>query len=314
MLKANTETNIYTLYFVNRFQAVAQQPGSVQLKQAYVGTLSGTGLVTQPLHLVSLTAAPNAYNGNLYNPVGMHILQYSDPGTSGVVAFGKFGNWQMSNTAGVSGTNQSIPGSIDTLKAVSIKMALHGTTTRPTRYLIQMVQLKKPYLHPEYIEAQQGSFNEVADVRGFYDELTRPYTYSPAGFFDSKHRKDIKVLKSWSQIIQPRIATDQMETTNAQSGTSGAFPHTQLLNIYHKFNRTQRYDWADGAVTAEPQGNLDPSIPVNAGANRNDTTWNARIYLMIRAMNPIPTVGDGFDVTSQTSFDIAIRTYHQNLG
>lgn len=317
VLNSNKQRNIYFAEYLNRFMTNSSYPGYQQIKTAFAGSSATGAMSSLPLHLYSLSAAPQITNGSISKPTCGHVLQLSDAASTGYVKFLNLANnWDLQNVSGSSTGVQSFPGQIDNLKSVSIKLALFGSQTRATKYCIQLVQLRKPYLHPEFVNYQTNT-SEQAAARVFYDQLTKDYSFSPVSFINSPSQKDIKVLKTWTKIIQPRLTTEQQDVIGeltAGGSTLGAMPHCELLNIYHIFNRTQRYNWSDNQTTAEPTGTSDTPPAQQLGDNRNDVTWNARVYLMVRALAPIIQYSDGFDSGACPSYDISIRTYHENLG
>ncbi|RYX87099.1 hypothetical protein EON73_02060 [bacterium] len=317
ILKANTEQNIYASAFCNRYMANPNNPGSLWIKSSFSGTTQ-QGVMTLPLNLHNLSATPNFNGSAVTYPPSFYYLRTTDPtSATAVPVFGTQGQFTIVNSSASTLTQNSFPGQTDMFNAVSIKMCLYGTLSRPMKYLIQLVQLKKPYLHPDFINLNTNIGPEMSKAQAFYSELVRPYAYNPCTFQDPKQQRDLKVLKSWVHYIQPRNSSESAQgvaesTTNVES--SGAMPHSKLFNIYHKFNRIQRYDWDDSASTALPTTNSQDTQLQIAGANKMDVNYPARIYLMVRALSPVPSYSDASVPDIHPSYDCVIRTYHTNLG
>lgn len=322
-LSANTQSNVYWVQNVNRYMTPATAtacPGASQVGTQWSGTSIGAGAAILPLHLWSLSCAPQfVTGGTVTKPTGCWVLNRLS--ASGALNFSSYFNYDCSNTAGTQGSsgtyNQlSFPGQTDELKSVAIKMVLYGTTTRPVKYRIDLVQLMEPYLHPDYIQASTTTAPETAATTLFYDELTREYTYSPATFADGNATKGkIKYLKTYTHIIQPKLSSEAATQEN-YSGTAEvttSIPHSHLFNMYHQLNRSQRYNWDDNVATAEPTLNTGDSTSPQQGINKTDVTYRARVYLMVRALAPSPTINATWEPTVTPSYDISIRTYHNNL-
>ena len=319
-IKSNEQQNINYYEACNRYMANPTYPGAQLINYVFYGS-NQSGQNGQPLHLYSLSATPQIVGGTITNPAALNVLRRSDISTSSYVNFGTFGNYQIQNTSGPSNFAQSFAGQQDILKSVSINMVLYGSVTRPIKYLIQMVQFRKPYLHPDYINAIVANSGtpinqpEISKATAFYDELTKQYVYSPISFSDNTQYKDMKVMKSWVHVIQPALSTERVQVESETSGAvNQAMPHSKIVKIFYKLNRRQRYNWDDSIQPGLSTSNTTDTVPVIAGANKLDTTYNARVYLMVRALSPICTYNGSYDSAAQASYDIAIREYHCNLG
>ena len=101
-------------------------------------------------------------------------------------------------------------------------------------------------------------------------------------------------------------------------------PNSHSFNIFHKFNRKQRYNWSDQATQTEPIG--DTAVPQSGtgqtqgdytlkmyGDNKTDVTYRARVYLMIRALATEPSLVGKFNSNISPSYDISLRGYHTHF-
>jgi hypothetical protein len=207
-----------------------------------------------------------------------------------------------------------------------MKFCLYGTLSRPTKFLFQIVQLRKPYLHPDFInQLGSGATNPASAVEmqraaAFWEEMSKPFSYSPLSFVDNTLTKDLKVIKSFEHIIQPRTNFEQAVGTSETTGNvvnTSAMPHSKIFTMYHKFNRQANYNWNDSiqaAMQSQAVNSVEISPPQIFGQNQTDVTWNARMYLMVRALSPIFTYSGAFDSTVSPSYDVCMRLYHENQG
>lgn len=317
VLDANTQSNVYYFSYVNRFMTPANAsavPGYINCGSQWSGTSVGSGTFCMPLVLVSLSNAPNVNQGSVGKPSAFYVANRTS--ATGNIGFSYYGQWDVHNVAGTSAGVQSFPGQVDLLRAINAKMVLYGTLTRPTKFRIDVVQIMEPYLHPDYIISNTTNTEQQA-ATAFYDELTREYTYSPATFSNQNATKrKIKYLKSWTHLIQPRNTSEAAVQEN-YSGTTEVttnLPHSHVFNIYERFGRRQKYNWDDNITTSEPTGNANDNIAIDAGVNRLDVTYRARIYLMVRALAPSPNINGTWEPTITPSFDLSCRSYHTNLG
>lgn len=328
VLRANTQRNVYAFQQVTRYMANPANPGAYGIASSFNGT-AASGSYKLPVHLYSLHSVPNVINGAVTNPPAFYALQKSDTTATSYPSFLPISNIQAQNVSGTSTAFNSFPEQSDILKAVSMKFCLYGTLSRPTRFLFQIVQLRKPYLHPDYInQLGSGATNPASAVEmqraaAFWEEMSKPFSYSPLSFVDNTLTKDLKVIKSFEHIIQPRTTFENPVGTGENTSNvvvTNAMPHSKIFTMYHKFNRQANYNWNDQVQTALP----DPSNPAVVegipqmtqilGQNQTDVTWNARMYLMIRALSPIFTYQGKFDSTVQPSYDVSMRLYHENQG
>lgn len=320
MLKVNIRRNVYYIEAINRY---AVSYGQSLLDQKWSGATVGSGSVTLPLHLFSLSAAPNQINGNSLYPTGQYVLQRTS--ASGQMTFAGYGQWNQL-TADTS-TVESLPGTNDVLKGVKVKMVLYGALTRPTMWRIDLVQIIKPSDHPDWLLANGNAYNtggtpgnneaanQVNAATAFYEELVRPYAFSPATFSNGDATKGrIKYLKSWYHTIQPRLTTEMADVTaSGMTDTVTSVPHTHVFDIWHQFNRQQRYDWERTVAKAENTGSTGEAPSIEVGDVRTDVAPPARVYLMVRAYNQVAGVNSTFDVGCHTSYDYSMRTYHEAL-
>lgn len=326
VLNTNKQRNVYFVENVSRYMAPASAtlpPGNVFAGTLWTGNSIGVGTMTAPLHLWSLSAAPNVTNGvaSASPPNALSILTRN--GVSADYTFAQYSPYGISNVAGAKTGVQSFPGQTDMLKAVSIKTVLYGCLSRPTKFRLDLVQILDESLHPDYIlqtalKTTAGLGEKQLPAINTFNELSREFTYSPATFQDGGALKGkIRYIKSWTHLIQPKLTTEPAAVDNingAQAETTISIPHSHIFNIYHQFNRRQNYAWDDSVASSEPLGDATDSPAVQTGINYQDVTYRARIYLMVRALAPSPCLNGVWEVTRTPSYDCSIRTYHENLG
>lgn len=329
-INANMQHNVYGVSRINRFMSnqgsnsngSQYPPGFNMLGQRYDSTTLGSGQLWLPLVLWNISATPNLVSATPTSPRicsqlirtanNLNMSFYQDPGASSIPL----------NTGGNVSNSLCYPNQIDFLKAFSAKLVLYGCIGRPVIWKIDIVQILQDNFHPDYLLNQNTGNsstlpgNDPGNCVEFYDELTKSMSYSPASFHNGNATKGkIKFLKSWTHIIQPRLTTESL-TTITSSGTVGAtqiIPHSHVFNLYHRLGRTQRYNWSDNVTTTEPTTDTAAdNPPQNLGLNRTDVTYKARVYLMLRALAPEPSLNEWRSDTTP-SYDISFRTYHQNF-
>ena len=295
--------------------------GNAFLHQAISGTSVGSGSVNLPLHLFSISNVPNVVNSQFTQPPGLYYLTRTS--AAGQMNFGSTNTWNQ-----LTAPSTQLPSNNDVLKGVKIKMVLYGCLTRPTQYRIDLVQIMKPHMHPDWLIANGTMYsttgtagnneqaNNINAASAFYEELVRPYAFSPATFSNGDALKgNIKYLKSWYHTIQPRLTTEMADVSASNTmDTTVALPHSHVFDVWHSFNRSQKYDWERTVAKAENTGNAGDAPSIEIGGIRTDVCPQARIYLMVRAYNHIPGVNGQFDINCHTSYDYGLRTYHEALG
>lgn len=97
---------------------------------------------------------------------------------------------------------------------ISIRMNLFGATNRATRWLIEVVQLKDDELDPFTNDGETSDKHQA-----FWGSYVKQFTQNPIMHTTNPYRKDVKVMKSMSYIIQPNPtydgdSTGQIKTLN----------------------------------------------------------------------------------------------------
>jgi len=347
VLGANTQHNVYGISICNRFQAyqglnnAAGQDGSVKINGAlalgtqWTGNYVGDGQCVLPLVLWNLSAAPNIFSAGNQLSSGINYPNLAAVLTrtsaNGPYTFGMSAPSQIYRGGGP--YQGAVPNSTDMLDAFAAKILMYGTTSRAVQFRFDLVQFTRDYLHPEFLINQgggasvpgTGNTGTLPDIdnrssQEFFSELTRAYTYNPATFHNGNALKGkMKILKSWTHLIQPKQTTDTPTTTETTAGNvttkgTAVIPHTQSFNIYHKLNRTQRYNWIDNSTNSEPVTDAVADAPTSQiGVNKNDVAYKARVYLMVRALATEPTIKGIWSSDLTPSYDISLKTYHSNF-
>lgn len=322
IVSANTNRNVYAVQWINRMgvpDVAGRPPGRLFLGTSWTGAAVGQGFGSLPLMLMSLTACPNINGTTVSNIAPLNILVRNT--ASGPMTWNNLGSaytpFDVASNATQAG---AYPGQSDVLKSVAIKFVLHGCLTRATKFRIDLVQLTEPYLHPEYInrggvqDTTSLPVNESASFINFYSELAREYTFSSAEFSNGNATKGkIKYLKSWTHYFQPKLTNEPASLVDDPSSSSQNMPHSHIFNVFHRFNRNARYDWQETVTGNEPVTWNDGAPPPNS-FNQTDVQPRARIYLMMRALAPVHNVNGGFKPAITPSFDMSVRTYHEQFG
>nr|AMH87754.1 putative capsid protein [Pacific flying fox faeces associated circular DNA molecule-2] len=316
-IDANKNANVYFYEKVNRYMTpqpdATYPPGATVIASTWDNP-SGTynGQFTAPVHLYSLTAAPQGSDA-ASRPTARYTLVRPSESASYITFQKSTEVWKPINTAQGETLSMSYPGQMDVLKAVSLKFVLFGALTRPVRYRIDMVQILDQTLQPDWLYnygSQQGP--EQAAALAFWTELHREYLFSPCSFANGNATKGkIKYIKSWTHLFQPRDTTETGAGTGYDTSLT-PIAHSHIFNIYHRFNRIQRYNYSDTGFTTEPTAGVDTPI-TNFGVNRQDVHPRARIYLMVRALSCTPNVKSQNVPAISPSYDLSMRTYHEQF-
>lgn len=280
-----------------------------------------------PVHLWEVTGACQA-NGSRTGidfPASFYKLEFDDTGSSHTANFttivggstvnvngfdihspveqkdySLYPTWsdQRKYFDGASGINASFGvGAKSYLESFKAKFVLNGPTQRPTKWCIQLVQLKET-VTPGWA----GTNDTVATA--FWEAVHKPYGFSPLDPGPASHlRKYMKVLKTMV------VTMDSPESS--EDHVSSRMRHVDFTAF---LNRKCNYAWGQN----EDLTNLGTDdIPENGTlvAGQEFSTHvhpNARVYIMIRALctfrdNEIPTNA------VYPSYDLLLQTTHRSM-
>ena len=187
-------------------------------------------------------------------------------------------------------------------------MILNGPTEKPTKWCIQLIQLKQEVTPGVNTVTSGTSTNpngpELADA--FWASIAKPYAHSPLdNNLPRRLQKYIKVLKSYYV---------SMDTPQSDEDHLKARMHHLTFTAY--LNRTCNYQWGTESDRITP---VSIDIPENGFLNSATNEFmtcvhpNARVYLMIRALCEFQ--GPNISPTEALfpSYDIVLNTTHRAL-
>lgn len=218
----------------------------------------------------------------------------------------------------------------DIFKWMEVKFMFYGRQAQATKFTVELVQLTAPdWCHPEYLASQSNSTsvgNTVAD-RNFIDTLWTGHVYgeaySPVATLSAARlsQKYFKIIKRHSFVIQGSTSPGEVGPVNL---------HRHQMNLFHRFNRMQKYDWQPqgvsygaGANAVQPDKLMtDPAYPPERGTLNPYVHPHARIYLIVKATSQASAVVSTDPITSGLpstrvsdwpSYDINLRVRHETV-
>lgn len=178
----------------------------------------------------------------------------------------------------------------DILSFVNAKMLFYGRQGNATRFTVQLIQLSMPtYATPKWLaDNLPSSFassnsEDRSYVNTVWENFLSKEIFSPVQTFGGGGlaAKFIKILKQHQFIIQGSTDVNQL--------------HQHQLNLFHRFNRRQKYDWepsaiSTGTVPSTATTSVDElqntaAAPQEQGTLTEYVHPRARIYLVIKAQS-----------------------------
>jgi len=206
------------------------------------------------------------------------------------------------------------------LRGVKAKIMFYCPLTVPCRIKVQLVQILDARLQPsknattdtETTRTDFGAWqadntllpNDMGGAErhagNFWLNYMRPNVMNPV-CLGSANTKSIKVLKKESFTLNPKETSDNTATTY------------HMVDFFYAFNRHQKYNWENTSAQVL-QGFSGEGQTI--AQNRNCVEPRARIFLMITA-DSVYTSGaadpPADDKNNSASYDISIRTYHDDI-
>lgn len=256
-----------------------------------------------PCYAVNLTSGPQ------YSYSAQPMLQYSmdtatdkyqwvptagqDP--NGGASFGW--NTEDNNTAG-----SSVLGSRTLLKWISVKMNCYGCVAKPTKWLIQVIQLKDDELDPWRFNAEPALTGGAEHAAVFWQNMIKKYTFNPIATVGREHARHYKVLKSVSFIQDPQLTIDADQA-----------PKCKEVNLFAKQNQMCKWDQIKTklATIADVIDTADYTAENVAGQVNGYLDTKYSKILLIRALNA--GIDDATSTLATPSFDLNIRTCHVKM-
>lgn len=315
----------------------AAASGAMYMSRTVVGVpTTGNSTEEMPLDIFDLS-------GVAYNALGLGSLDLAKVAyklrkrwiTAGVYLYEFFQFGGETNTGGA----QSSTGSIwsierasnssttatqvkrDLFKWLELKMMCIGSTSLPTRFTIELINLNEECLHPVVTgQTWTGDSTDQLFIRRnqFWENEVLRYVDGPTASMGNHRnlRKSKKVLHSISFVIQPK--------TSIELDQEGDY---KIVKIFKWLNKIQRYDWLNQAYKPYINDPLQPIVPGGvATAYTQGDTWAVptngppgyntfnnvelpkRLYLTVKAESYYP--GQTTNVTCVPSYDLVIRKCH----
>lgn len=188
------------------------------------------------------------------------------------------------------------------LQKVNVKMILNGPQTKPTKWCIQLVQLKSEVTPGVQTTGANPNGTKLADA--FWSSIAKPYGYSPLDNQMPRRLKQyMKVLKTWTVVMDaPESSEDHLKTRM----------HHLTLNL--NLNRSCNYLWGTETDRTMAYG---PDIPENGFQVNSDNEYlcqvhpNARVWLMVRALCEFQGPEIAATEALFPSYDIVMNAVHR---
>ena len=173
------------------------------------------------------------------------------------------------------------------LKWVSAKMMFYAPTTIPTKILIELVSFKDDRLVPGAPVTTFGT--------AFWQHMTKKMVVSPLESGNTMYKKFYRVHKRIVWNWDPKETTDNSATRYKE------------VNMFLRLNRKCIYNWDQDDKMNMLTLNEGQ---VNLADNQTQCRPKYRMFIMIRGL---ATKTTNFDATKHPSFDIVLRTCHEQF-
>lgn len=301
-VRVNDEPTIY------RFQGVKTFDDNGYY---FCGKSAASGARPVPMYMYDLTSCVNVYGGAATTVAAIPFLRASIADATGVVSWVPQSGVQADGTtastalqverAPSSGVGTNYPHLHSRLQWTDVKMNLWGAKTKATKYVIQVVQLQDELLDP--LNSGSGNvtlaagYSESQRFSAFWQSQIKQFTFNPiTESVGGKESKQIKVLKTFTKIIQP--------TSSTENDTD---PHCHTLRWFMKWDQDLDYNTRGAFVLGDDlTGQADY-------ANVTNQSWayvqpKSKIWLYIRAAAYTGEVTETNAISP--SFDLVARQCH----
>lgn len=294
MLTANKEKTIYRWNGVKNFD----DNGAYWLSNIVSG-----GNRLMPVYSFDITSCINWRNGasitaeplsQMYLDAGGQVWFFAKDGRNATDT--AFGPQLLKEQAPQNQVSVVSPHNKSWLKWVSMKMNLWGCKSRSTKFTVQLVQYNDDTVIPHHTqvptEKRTSIFQNIVKTKAY-----NPIASSAAGL----HKKEYKILKSETFVIQPTSTTETDQD-----------PHVKTVNWFLRYDRI--IDYVEKATNLTTQGDTadQADFAINTGDQNNCyTSPKKRIYLLVMATN----FGiDAAETNADTpSFDLVARMCHESF-
>lgn len=248
-----------------------------------------------PGNIIKGEPAVQLYKNDITNQITTERLVQQGIGTGSTTQWIQF----MTSDTNLS----AAPGSRSIWDYFDARFCLRGTTNQATTFYIDLIQLNDQVLPFSWPDAGPVGLN-IADPRWVnrtlvVEELIRPLIYNPILDVNPTASKLFKRLESWKFNMEAQYSDD-----------NDAMPPTKIVKIFRKMNRVCNWNWNQEHVIQNQAEYLTGStFPIPAD-NDCYVHPNARIYLVVRALNPLYSTDGDFTSYKTPSYDVQIKVKH----
>jgi len=289
-VRGNISRTVFGIHQVSRFGGLSGAVGLAQIQAT-----PGVQVVT-PVHMYDLTGCVNTRNGAINTPYTSWYLAFSNETSTATASLvSNVYRFAVESAPNATSIVQNYPGPSSIMRWAQAKMMFYAPTTVPSKISVQIVQFIDQDLEPD----TRTNTPQVMTTRGtaWYQAYLKKLMFSPIETTQAGGFKGIKVLHSETFIINPKESTEPTST------------HYKQLELFKWFNRKCSYDWDQTVqtsdLTATPAAELDQ--------NQNTVHPKARIFLIIKGQSGYVANSLANDSTKQPSYDIVLRTAHEQL-
>jgi len=254
---------------------------------------AGAPVTAGCIRLWSITAAPNVdTNGNIINPSCHFFPTFSNEADTGVLSWNFADTTFPINTSSAVNQTSDFPNDKSILNYMSAKFMLYNAINSPGKYMFEIVSFKDDRLLPG------AALTTPLDQRfatSFWQSISKPYIFNPVAATSPEMNKYMKVHKRLFILMDSKDTTETVNTKYKE------------VNIFHRFNKPCRYDWAQ----ADRMNIYGDDAPTNIGDNQTDVKPSQRVYLLLRALISRPTTYPVvYSTERMPSYDVQFRTCH----
>lgn len=292
-VRARNETTIF------RFQGIKEFDNWGNYWMSKFNTVDNNYM---PMYCYDLTSINNSGRTGPVQaqPFGRFYVE----GTTGVVKFNQvFGQTpagvgdlglQVEKSASTSSTLE-FPHNKSRLLWNQVSMNLWGAKQKAVKYTVQIVKLDST-LDPWEMGSLISGTNDYQKCQAFYQSLIKPLTYNPIATTSTNLQKYMKVLKTYTTVIQPTSSTE-----------NDADPHAKILKWFMRWDRDFNYEHSAKTITGTELFN-EPDFAQQRQENTAYTSSSQKIFLLVRATCYSLTTTE--ESTVSGSFDICVRSCH----
>lgn len=297
LVSGATELTRWSWRNLNKFGGTQ---GAVKLQSIQPG-LAGT-IMYMPVHCYDLTSVLNNNDTTSTTPNVAYELRFSNDTAAHVASWGVFQNNNLTTTwtsiDAPTTTPAKLEGGTAYLNTVDVKLLLYGATAQPNKFQIDLCQFDQDFVPDTGGTVQVPVTSTMtADHTAFWEYMTKRWCFNPIDTENTKFRKNWKILKSMV------IEMDAKETTE---GTQNRYKEVRM---FYRMNRKLNYRWLENDTAAL----TNTDTQTNTAQNQCYVQQKARVYLMIRALNPVVFPSGVSTVSNTPSYDIVIEKTHLNL-